>query len=517
MSELNSVSRRTFVSSAAAGAALAGVACAGLAQADEAKDDAKTSDYADRVTETVDVDIVVLGSGVSGLAAANEAAELGANVLVLESQDDLGGNATMIVDVFGIDSSMQKAEGIEIDLMEVVNNEIEAFCYQVDSQRWVDMLKNSGDNIDWLIEKGVEFSEVYNKTASNDLKATHRLKVNGGYAEPMVNAAKESGVEFRLNTAGKELILKDGKVVGVYAETEDGVLQVNAGAVIVATGGYGTNKEMIESRLRTDMDHNLQVSRPGHDGDGILMSVAAGAKDLTISSPVFMVYPVVYDTGFVSICLTEQGPLLWVNQDGVRFVREDVGLIQPGYRQLATSSQKVSYGVANIDVLNIFEAETQTMTPDGSGVIEAFDALVEKGADNMFKADTIEELAEIAPVDAETFIQTVKDYNALCDAGEDTQYRKSADQLVKLENGPFYLFRWDMYFTATVNGVHTSRKAEALTSQEEPIPGLYVVGLDGCELYSIFYTLSAGGSCNANNVNSGRTAAREACATLGIA
>lgn len=306
-----------------------------------------------------------------------------------------------------------------------------------------------------------------------------------------------------------ELCLENGEVAGVLAHTANGTLQVNAPAVILATGGYTTNFDLVDARLHTTMANNLSVSTPGHDGADILMA-AAGARDVSAEHAGFMYYPVVKSTGFMGIPLTETGPLLWVNQDGEHFADEAVGMVQPGYRARAVTSQATSYGVANMGVLDLFQEMSTAMSPDGSGLIGALDALAAAGADNVFKGGALEELAANAPFDADTFLATAAAYNDACDAGFDPAYFKRADQLVKLEQGPFYAFRWDLHVTTSINGIHTSRNAEALRADETPVAGLYVVGMDGCELYDGFYTISTPGSANAFNVHSGRVAARHA-------
>lgn len=387
------------------------------------------------VSETIEADVVVVGAGASGLSAANEAADLGARVVLLESQETAGGNANMVVGIMGIGSELQEEQGIpRADPMVYVRHELETFAFGVDSRRWVDLFEASGANMDWLVQKGVAFGEITTHNATCPDRIFHTF--SGTLAQPLYESALAAGVDVHLGAEAYELCVEDGRVTGVLSNTADGVLKASAPAVILATGGYTTNFDLVDKRLHTTMANNLSVSAPRHDGAGILMAAAG--------------------------------------------------------------------------VLAMFQEITAAISPDGSGLIGALDALAANGADNVFKGETLEELAANAPFDTDAFLATVRAYNDACDAGFDPAYFKRADQLVKLEQGPFYAFRWDLYVTTSINGIHTSRNAEALRSNETPIPGLYVVGMDGCELYDGFYTISTPGSANAFNVHSGRVAARHA-------
>ena len=104
----------------------------------------------------------------------------------------------------------------------------------------------------------------------------------------------------------------------------------------------------------------------------------------------------------------------------------------------------------------------------------------------------------------------MKRYNELCDKAVDEDFNKDAAELVPIKTAPFYIFRQDMAFWTSIGGIDTNRKMEVVTAKGEPIPGLYAAGTDGCNLYRETYTMSIPASCNANNCNSGRIAARSA-------
>ena len=172
----------------------------------------------------------------------------------------------------------------------------------------------------------------------------------------------------------------------------------------------------------------------------------------------------------------------------------------------AVHTQAESYLVMSKDVIDEFVART------GYEGLQADmdEAAAQCPGDNVYKADTIKELAELQGLDAAVFEATVERYNELCDKAVDEDFNKDAAELVPIKTAPFYIFRQDMAFWTSIGGIDTNRKMEVVTAKGECIPGLYAAGTDGCNLYRETYTMSIPASCNANNCNSGRTAARSA-------
>ncbi|MFR1640089.1 MAG: FAD-binding protein [Eggerthellaceae bacterium] len=201
------------------------------------------------------------------------------------------------------------------------------------------------------------------------------------------------------------------------------------------------------------------------------------------------------------------GPVLWVNQDAERYTNEGCGSFVPQCVGNAVHTQAASYLVMSKDIIDTFVERT------GYAGLQADmdDAAKQCPGENVYKADSIKELAELQGLDADALAATIDRYNELCDKAVDEDFNKSAEDLVALKTGPFYIFRQDMAFWTSIGGIDTNRKMEVVTAKGEPIPGLYAAGTDGCNLYRETYTMSVPASCNANNCNSGRTAARSAC------
>ena len=130
------------------------------------------------------------------------------------------------------------------------------------------------------------------------------------------------------------------------------------------------------------------------------------------------------------------------------------------------------------------------------------------------KADTLEELAKAAGFDAKTFASTVEEYNGFSEAGSDHNYGKDPSMLMPLAQAPFYAIRIVGEVNTSIGSISTDRTFHAVDSNDEPIEGLYVIGVEGAMLWSDVYTINVSGGCNANNVNSARTAVRNAVETL---
>lgn len=515
------LSRRRFLQGA--GLAAASVAAAGMMAGCAATGGGETlgdTGAAPRTydpAETMDVDIVVVGSGASGVAATVQAAELGATTLLLEKSDVTGGNGRLTEGMFAINSQMQKDLGVgdEVTFRDIIAAEQEFFNYRINNLLWKDMVDASGDNIDWMVSHGVQFSGVvddYHGLGKFD--CFHWFDDNGSgscYIDPMLASAEKLGATVMTRTPAVDLIVEDGAVRGLYAEREGGsILQVNAKAVILTSGGYANNEDtMAERGYDLTWSHNNGVE--GHDGDGLRMATAAGAHDVS-RERCFLREPFSFGIDFfapMSQTIHRGGPVLWVNQDAERYVSEDCGAFVPQCNGNAVHSQAASYMVLSQDVIDEFVKRSgyESLQADMD------EAVAQCPGDNVYKADTVEELARLQGLDGAALAATVARYNELCAQASDDDFNKSAANMVALATAPFYIFRQDLAFWTSIGGVDTNRKMEVVTPRGEVISGLYAAGTDGCNLYRETYTMSVPASCNANNCNSGRTAAKSAFET----
>ncbi len=505
------ISRRSFIKGAAAGAV--GIATIGVLGGCSSQENEAGETL--NVSETISTDIVVVGSGSSGICATVQAAELGADVILLESNSVLGGNGALTEGMFAIGSSLQKETGVGTDITfkEVITTEQEFFNYRVNALFWKDLVENSADNLDWLIKNGVKFSGVVdNYYGLGKIPVFHWFLDGKGknFIEPMAAKAEEMGVKIMMKTPASDLIVDNGKVVGIYAKKEDDTLiQINCKAVILASGGYANNQEMMEAR-GYDMTYTINQGNPGHNGDGLRMAAAAGGADVSLQR-CFLREPYSYGIHFfgtMTQAIHRGGPFLWVNQDAERYTNENCGGFTPGNNSNAVHTQAKSFLIFDRALLESLAQNVENLIED----VE--DAVAKCPGDNIYKADTYAELAQKAGLDPEALTATATRYNTLCRKGLDEDFNKPAEKMIELATAPYYIFRQDLSFWTSIGGIHTNRKMEVINEAGVPIPGLYAAGTDGCELYRETYTMNVPASCNGNNCNSGRTAAKNAAAIL---
>ena len=282
----NEINRREFLKKTALVSVLGAgflAGCSPKVQSEAGKDTPITQGATNApVSETQNVDIVVVGGGISGLAAAVQAAQLGAKVVVLESQGATGGNGYGTEGIFGIGSKLAKAAGVSVNPQDIIIPTIKYFENRINPLFWKDMVVASGANVDWLQENGVQFEGKVDSYAPLGVFPTFHWWKDGkgkNYLEPMTAKAQALGANILKNTPGKDLIVENGKVVGITATQSDGkIIQFNSKAIIFATGGYAQNKQMMEER---GWRNTVYMGFPGHNGDGLRMALAVGAHDET--------------------------------------------------------------------------------------------------------------------------------------------------------------------------------------------------------------------------------------------
>lgn len=521
--ELQGIDRRHFLGGAGllalSGATVALTGCApnidnaGVPDSNNSPNNDDTSTTAEifQPDETLSCDIVVVGAGGSGLAAAVQASELGASVICVESQGAAGGNLNGVEGCFGIGSDMQRERDITIDPGETIRSELSASQFRASGLGYVDMVHASGENIDWLVEQGVQFSDI--DADKGDILVFHRFGNRGmqDYVQPMVTQAESNGVTFLYETKGEQLIVEGGRVTGCYAtQNDDKVLQINARAVILATGGFADNDEYL-GEMGLAPDKIRRGGLPGHDGSGHEMAIAAGALSNRPDTALLAAFyvngtPGYYEEGKFAFVIGVAAPYsIWLNEKGERYVNEDftganIMLMSLPYRQ-----NKDNFVVMDTTMMSIFlGGDPETDDQVASGIAEG----------SIFKADTTSALANAIKLDAEVFASTVERYNGFVQTGSDQDYGKSPDVLMPLVNGPFYAIKPILEVNTTIGSIKTDRSFCAIDSNQNPIDGLYVVGVEGAMLWANVYTINVSGGCNANNVNSGRTAAKDAIAKL---
>ena len=203
------------------------------------------------------------------------------------------------------------------------------------------------------------------------------------------------------------------------------------------------------------------------------------------------------------------GPFLFVNQDAERFTNENCTAKSQAYMGNVIDTQDMVFCIADQKIMENFDAN---VTP---GFLANAEEAAADTVAQAWKADSLNDLAEAMGIDATALAETVSTYNAYCSNGKDDDFAKDASTLVAVEEGPFWGFQMAENYFATLGGIANNRKFEVVDANSAPIPGLYVCGADGCQLYRETYTVLLPASCMANNINSGRFAGLNAAEYVG--
>lgn len=473
-------------------------------------------------TETLqkEADVVVVGGGITGLSAALEAAENGAKVILLEKAAILGGNGNYSEGIFAVGSALQQELGMDIEIDYILKTEYEFQNYRVNPKLWEMVTGHSAENVQWLLDMGVTFDTVTNPAGGDKTEKTWHVYAATEYEHGaavvhiMQQKAEKLGVEILLSTPANELIMEGERISGVNATTEDGgELTINTKAVILATGGFGANSEMVAELTRNDTSQITYRGVPTNTGDGIRMARAVGAyPDNNI---VLCMLGLAMDGKSVYSEMSEAAAFeptnIWVNQDAQRYVPED--LIH--YETRAASALQLQCKTFSImDSASIKRLVEEgcvngygLFVPTGQKLSGLEDEIVEALSSNdpdVFVADTLEELAEKMGVDKDSLIATIDEYNTYCDEGEDLQYGKDPSYLNEIRTGPFYGFRIVSNALNTMGGIRVNTNCEVLNEQFEPIKGLYAAGMELSGFSGETYGLVLPGSTQSICVTTGR-------------
>lgn len=508
---MEAITRRGFAA-LAAGAAVAGAGMNALGACAASAEEAPAA-----ADEMRDVDVVVVGAGTGGLVAGLQAAELGLSCVVLEKLAMVGGTSAYAEGMFAIGSHFQEAAGVEYTSAEVIQKVMEYHHWMADAELTKDFFDASGETIAWLEEQGGAFVDV--ETLGPSLQTWHTYEGMGAqFTQSLADSCTAKEVEILLETPATSLLVDDGRVTGVMAQTADGaMLQINAKGVVLASGGYADNPDMINEYTMHDYDALTVMGSPERTGDGIRMALELGARTHVLGT-MMMCGGAIKGMGASSqlnVCAGRQ-PMLWVNGHGERFANEGIvtnfsftgnamGLQDEVFNIIdgATMKHITEVGCYNGRGVYIRAGEPMTEFDD------EFESELASGNPYIFRTDSIEELAEATGIDAEGLNATIEHYNALCDAGEDTDYGKKVEWMQPVREAPFYAFKLAKAFYCTVGGLKVNVDNQVIGADGEPIVGLYATGCDAGGLYGSSYDVGiAAGSQQGWTAHGGRKAVK---------
>lgn len=473
---------------------------------------------------TYETQVCVIAAGPSGLSAAVQAAQDGAEVIVLEKAATVGGAANMGMGPLGIGTKYQKRDMQEVTVEEAFNMFMEYTHYNVDARLVKRYFEQSGETIEWLEDMGVEFEGAF-RYFPKSMPTWHIVKTDTGIGpraasfmnKALYARAQELGVKFLFETPAKKILMKNGKVAGVLAVTKDGEeVQIGCKTAIICTGGAGCNPEMIQKE--TGYIHGKDMFNfaiPGVMGDGLKMAWEAGADKLPVRiEQAASVVGVEELPGSVSNIFGQ--PNLLVNKFGKRFMNEEQ-MQNATYLSNAVSHQveRTGFSIVDSSIVRYYmkngvdNVSMVRPNPDVSDFAEAVKMAQENGNTGLIIANTIDELAEMAGIDAEALEETIEDYNDYCDS-VDEEFFKPKRYLRPIVKAPFYAAKICPGGYGTVGGIRINENCEVCDKAFMAIPGLYAAGADSCNIYDDSYMFLLPGNSMGYAVNTGRIAGMSA-------
>lgn len=464
--------------------------------------------------------VVVIAAGPSGLSAAVQAAEDGADVIVLEKSASVGGAANMGMGPLGIGTKYQKRQLIDITVEKAFKMFMEYTHYNVDARLVKRYFEQSAETIEWLEDMGVEFEGAYPYFPKSEA-TWHIVKTDQGIGpraasfmnKALFARAQELGVEFLLETSGKKILKENGRVCGVLAVDKNGEeIEIACKAAIICTGGAGCNKDFIKEK--TGYIHGVDMFNfaiPGIMGDGLKMAWEAGADQLSVRIEQAASVEGIEDLP-QSVANVMIQPNLLVNSNGKRIMDENE-MQNATYLSNAVSHQKgrIGYSIIDSSIAKYYMKNgvdnvcLVRQDPDVSDFIDAVKMAQENGNEGLCIADSIEELAEKMGINVENLVETVDEYNDFCDS-VDEEFFKDKRYMRPITKAPFYGARIRPGGYGTVGGIRINENCEACDGEFEPIPGLYAAGSDACNIYDDSYMFLLPGNSMGFAVNSGRIA-----------
>ena len=462
----------------------------------------------EKEAKELSADVIVVGGGGAGMAAATRLAQLGKSVILVEKSGFLGG----AISVSGgnqvvMGSQLQIDNGVADDSVESMVADFEANGANKNNKEILTLFaENVGATTDWLVAScGITFEEGLHQLG--EYSHNRELAYTGGgagFAEAMRKAVEEAGVQVLLNTKAESLIADNGTVTGVKAASSDADYTLTAGNVVLATGGYGANKDMLTDEMKSALYYGPASST----GEGIQMAQAVGAQ--TANMEYGKRYPNGIEVSEGMAKSTIAGNIVgWtmsailVNKDGNRVVNE-----KASNRTILEEELKQEGGELYLLLdAETFEAWKAKLAPAGISDADIEKYLEANGTTTPVFAhgETLEEAAAAAGINADNLKATVEKYNGFVAKGSDDDFGRAATYLTKtIGEGPYYIVEQKPRFATTMGGLVINTSMQVLNEAGEPISGLYAAG-ENCG--QVMGDDSPSGANNAWALTSGKLAA----------
>jgi succinate dehydrogenase/fumarate reductase flavoprotein subunit len=467
----------------------------------------------DQIAETLEADAVIIGGGISGLAAAARITAKGLSGIVIDKNEHMVALAGQIA---AINTKIMAEKGIVIDKKQLAADWLKVSGSRVQEDLLWIFINRSAEGFEWMLELAEGCLDVgvyvgYRGPMFNEYLGTHHIfqkkgcekykHFGGGMLACEIlekEFLKNGGKLFR--GAAAEQLEKDGggRVVSCIAKGKDGKYRRYKGtkAVILATGDCSDNDEMLEAFCPIGLRPAKKFPRHGNTGDGQKMAYWAGA---ILDNPEWA--PTLHALGYSGF----QGFFLHVNQLGKRFMNEDTWMQAKSVRCLMQPGGDFAFTIMDSKYLDEIGERWDIIGGQGMAPLsvvgdkynrEMLEKEIERNLSvgNGFRADTLEELAKLCDIPLENLEKTVSRYNELVAQGDDVDFGKRAVMLTPIVKPPFYALKWGPALLDVFGGALTNTDLNVLDAYGQPIPGLYAVGNAAGGMYAVDYPLLLNGN-----------------------
>lgn len=458
---VDGISGATVTSNAVRAAAVAALVQAGMeGQASAPAPQAQDAAPAQRKSETLTTDVVVIGAGGAGMTAALHLVDAGKSVILLEKRAIAGGNSNLATaGMNAAETHYQKEQGID-DSVELFYEDTMKGGHDLGVPALVRTLAaKSAAGIDWLDSIGAPLAKI-STTGGQSRPRTHApadgSAVGSYLVAKFLEQLEAKHVDIMYETAATSLLMDGGKVVGVKAEGKDADYTINAKAVILTTGGFGANLDMI-AKYRPDLVGTISTNAPGITGDGIVMAQAVGAGLVDMEQ--IQLHPTVEQSTAALITEGVRGDGgIMVNAQGKRFTNE------MGTRDAVSAEELKQDGQYSYVVFD-------QAIREGRKAIEKY---VSRGL--TVQADTIEGLAGKLGMDPATLKATLDDWNDVVGGKKQDTFGRTTGMPIPLVKAPYYAIKVAPGIHHTMGGVKINEHAQVETSDGTVIPGFFAAG-----------------------------------------
>ncbi|SCC00049.1 flavocytochrome c [Kosakonia oryziphila] len=422
---------------------------------------ARVAEEGGDVLSVKNYDVVVVGSGGAGLAAAIQAHDEGASVLIVEKMPTIGGNTIKAsAGMNAAETRFQRVKGIQDSKELFFAETLKGGGHKNNPELMSRFVENAPEAIEWLARRGIMLNDI-TTTGGMSIDRTHRPRdgsaVGGYLISGLVRNVTKRGIDVMLDTSVEEILFTEGEVRGVrLLNDEQETLTVQAKSVIVATGGFSANSAMVV-KYRPDLEGFVTTNHKGATGGGIALLERLGAG--TVDMGEIQIHPTVEQkTSYLVSESIRGGGAILVSQQGKRF-----------YNEMSTRD-KVSAAIIALPehyAYIVFDEHVRAKN-------KAADEYIAKGL--VTSASSPRQLADKLGIDYHAFLATLERYNGFVEKQHDEEFGRTTALRAPINEGPFHAIQIAPGVHHTMGGVTINTETEVLNTAHQVIPGAYAAG-----------------------------------------